>query len=532
MANFIEELINSDLRERRHTSIVTRFPPEPNGYLHIGHAKAICLNYGLAVKFRGICNLRFDDTNPIKEDEEYVDAIFEDMKWMGWRGNVYYASDYFEKMFECAVQLIKKGKAYVDNSTPEQIKQMRGDLTHPGTNSEARNRDIETNLKMFYDMRKGIYGDGMCVLRAKIDMASPNINMRDPVIYRVLKIKHHKAGDKWNIYPMYDFAHPLEDAIEGITHSCCSLEFEDHRPLYDWVLENCGDFKVIPHQYEFARLNIMGVPMSKRYLKKLVDDQVVDGWDDPRMPTLCGLRRRGYTATAIRDFCEKIGISKSNSIVDPALLESCIREELNLSATRVMAAVYPIQLIINNRPDNWIESLEFNTVIDGILKQNRKITISKNLYIDRADFSQNPPPKYKRLTVGNKVRLKSAYIITCTHFDIDNNGQIDTIYCDIIEGTKSGIDTTIKASGVIQWVDANNCVDISINQFNSLVDIEGKPNQRSLTTIPAKLEKYAHTQKGTFQFLRHGYYCFDIKNKKVNKNILNEIVGLKDGFKK
>jgi len=532
MANFIEEAINSDLMSGRIDKVVTRFPPEPNGYLHIGHAKAICLNLGLALKYRGICNLRFDDTNPTKEDEEYVSAILQDIKWLGWRGNVYYASDYFEQMFDAAVRLIKKGKAYVDESSAEEIKSMRGDLTHPGTESQARGRDCQTNLQMFYDMQQGKYVDGQVVLRAKIDMASPNMNMRDPVIYRVLKAKHHRVGTKWNVYPMYDFAHPLEDAIEGITHSCCSLEFEDHRPLYDWVLRECWERLPVPRQYEFARLNIAGVPMSKRYLKNLVEQGTVDGWDDPRMPTLCGLRRRGYTPTAIADFCEKIGISKSNSVVDIALLESCIREELNLTATRVMAVIDPIKLVLTNRPQDFCESLVFETVIDGVVKQKREIKITNQLYIDRADFEQNPPPKYKRMTIGSLVRLKSGYIVKCTSCDIDSSGKVSAVYAQIVEGTKSGTDTTVKASGVIQWVNANDCTDITIRKFLPLVDDSGLEKE-SLKVLNAKIENAAFDyKKGAFQFVRHGYYCFDVKDGKKQKKVFNEIVSLKDGFNK
>ena len=536
MGNFLEEIIESDIKSGKTPNIITRFPPEPNGYLHIGHAKSICLNYGLAQKYGGKFNLRFDDTNPVKEDDEFVASIVADVKWLGADGDVLFASDYFETMYECAVKLIEKGLAYVDDVSAEQMREMRGTLTEKGVESKNRNRGKEENLKLFEDMKNGLIGDGELVLRAKIDMASPNMNMRDPIIYRVLKAHHHRQKDKWNIYPMYDFAHPLEDALEKVTHSCCSLEFEDHRPLYDWVIDNC-DVTDKPHQYEFARLNIERTIMSKRYLKKLVDEKFVDGWDDPRMPTLAGLRRRGYTPSSIREFCERIGVAKANSEVETGQLESCIREELNLTAARAMAVLEPLELEIVNRGDDFAEQLEFSYNL-GEDEKTREISFSKNLYIEKSDFSLDPPPKYKRLTLGGTVRLKSAYIIHCTGCDKDENGNPTKVYAEIIEGTKSGQDNSgLKVKGVIHWVNKKDCVSVSARLYDYLLDDDktGKDfserlNKESLKICNAKAEKYLGScAKGeSFQFLRQGYFVRDIKSDGL---VFNRIVGLKDGFK-
>ena len=535
MGNFLEEIIESDIASGKTPAISTRFPPEPNGYLHIGHAKSICLNYGLAKKYGGKFNLRFDDTNPVKEDDEFVASIVADVKWLGAEGDVLFASDYFETMYDCAVKLIKKGLAYVDDVTAEQMKEMRGTLTEKGTESKHRNRPVNENLKLFEDMKNGLVADGALVLRAKIDMASPNMNMRDPIIYRVLKAHHHRQKDKWNIYPMYDFAHPIEDAVEGITHSICTLEFEDHRPLYDWVLDNCWD-GARPHQYEFARLNVERTIMSKRYLKKLVDEGVVDGWDDPRMPTLAGMRRRGYTPSSIREFCERIGVAKANSEVETGQLESCIREELNATATRAMAVLEPLELEIVNRDDGFSEKLEFSYTL-GEEEKSRKISFSKNLYIEKSDFSLDPPPKYKRLTLGGTVRLKSAYIIRCINCDKDENGQPVKVYAEIIEGTKSGQDNSgLKVKGVIHWVDKKSCVDLTARLYDYLLDDDktGKDfserlNKDSLKVCAAKGEKFLGKVKQgeSFQFLRQGYFVRDIKSDGLT---FNRIVGLKDTF--
>ena len=539
MGNFIEEIIEKDLREGKVDGIITRFPPEPNGYLHIGHAKSICLNYyGTAVKYNGKCNLRFDDTNPVKEDDEFVNSIIADVRWLGWQGDVYFASDYFQTMYECAVKLIQKGKAYVDDVTPEQMREMRGTLTEPGKESKHRNRPIEESLKLFEDMKNGLIADGALVLRAKIDMASPNINMRDPIIYRVLKATHHRQGDKWCIYPMYDFAHPIEDAVENITHSICTLEFEDHRPLYDWVLREC-EFENPPHQYEFARLNIERTIMSKRYLKKLVDEGFVEGWDDPRMPTIAGLRRRGYTPTALKEFCERIGVAKANSEVESGQLESCIRDELNMTAERAMAVLDPIEMVITNRPDDYVEQMDFEINPNAEEKQTRKITFSNKLYIERSDFEVVPPPKYKRLTVGGVVRLKGAYIVRCTGYE-EEDGKVVRVYCEVIDGTKSGEDTgAVKAKGVIHWVDAKNCIDLDARLYDYLLlpedgihtDFSERMNHQSLISCKAKGEAYLSEAKSlqSFQFMRVGYFC---KDSKSQGNVFNRVVGLKDGYKK
>lgn len=539
MANFIEEIIEKDLSEGKVSEIITRFPPEPNGYLHIGHAKSICLNYyGTAVKYGGKCNLRFDDTNPVKEDDEFVRSIVADVEWLGWKGEVYFASDYFDVMYETAVKLIKKGKAYVDDVTPDQMREMRGTLTEPGIESKHRNRPIEESLALFEDMKAGKIADGALVLRAKIDMASPNINMRDPIIYRVLKATHHRQGDKWCIYPMYDFAHPIEDAVEGVTHSICTLEFEDHRPLYDWVLRE-GEFVNPPHQYEFARLNLERTIMSKRYLKKLVDEHFVDGWDDPRMPTIAGIRRRGYTPTAIRDFCEKIGVAKANSEVELSLLESCIRDELNFTADRAMAVLRPIELVITNLPEDYTEKVTVEVNPNAPENGMREVDFSPRLYIEKEDFAVVPPPKYKRLTPGGVVRLKGAYIIRATGYD-EENGEVTRVYAEVIEGSKSGADNSgVKAKGVIHWVDAKTAVDMTVNLYDSLLlpydgvheDFSERLNPNSRTVLAAKGEKMLAESKPltSYQFVRTGYFCRDGKYDGVT---FNQVVSLKDGYKK
>ena len=539
MANFIEEIIEKDLSEGRVSEVITRFPPEPNGYLHIGHAKSICLNYyGTAVKYGGKCNLRFDDTNPVKEDDEFVRSIVADVEWLGWKGEVYFASDYFDVMYETAVKLIKKGKAYVDDVTPDQMREMRGTLTEPGIESKHRNRPVEESLALFEDMKAGKVADGALVLRAKIDMASPNINMRDPIIYRVLKATHHRQGDKWCIYPMYDFAHPIEDAVEGVTHSICTLEFEDHRPLYDWVLRE-GEFVNPPHQYEFARLNLERTIMSKRYLKKLVDEHFVDGWDDPRMPTIAGIRRRGYTPTAIRDFCEKIGVAKANSEVELSLLESCIRDELNFTADRAMAVLHPIELVLTNLPEDYTEKVSVEVNPNAPEKGTREVDFSSRLYIEAEDFAVNPPPKYKRLTPGGVVRLKGAYIIRATGYD-EENGEVRRVYAEVIEGSHSGADNSgVKAKGVIHWVDAKTAVDMTVNLYDSLLlpydgvheDFSERLNPNSRVVLKAKGEKMLADSKPltSYQFVRTGYFCRDGKYDGVT---FNQVVSLKDGYKK
>lgn len=537
MPNFIEEIIEKDLADGKISEVITRFPPEPNGYLHIGHAKSICLNYyGTAVKYGGKCNLRFDDTNPVKEDDEFVKSIIADVEWLGWKGEVLYASDYFGTMYECAVKLIKKGKAYVDDVTPEQMKEMRGTLTQPGIESKNRNRSVEESLKLFEDMKNGLIADGALVLRAKIDMASPNINMRDPIIYRVLKATHHRQGDKWCIYPLYDFAHPIEDAVEGITHSICTLEFEDHRPFYDWVIDEC-EFEKKPHQYEFARLNIERTIMSKRYLKKLVEEGFVDGWDDPRMPTIAGLRRRGYTPTALKEFCERIGVAKANSEVEAGQLESCIRDELNMTAERAMAVLNPLELVITNRSDDYCEQIDFEINPNNPDLGTRKVTFSNKLYIDKSDFEVIPPPKYKRMTVGAYTRLKGAYIVKCTGYD-EQDGRVTRVYAEIVEGTHSGEDNSgVKAKGVIQWVDAKNCIDLDARVYDYLLlpydgiheDFSERMNKNSRVDYKAKGEAYLAFAKPlqSFQFMRIGYFCKDTKD---GDNAFNQVVGLKDSY--
>lgn len=538
--NFIEEIIDGDLASGKVNSVYTRFPPEPNGYLHVGHAKSLCINFGIAKKYGGKCNLRFDDTNPCKEDQEYVRSIKEDINWLGFQWDkLLFASDYFDVMFDCAVKLINKGLAYVSDETAEEIRQRRGTLTEPGVESPFRNRSVEENLQLFYDMRDGKFEDGSKVLRAKIDMASPNLNMRDPVIYRVLHATHHNTGDKWCIYPMYDFAHPIEDAHEGITHSICTLEFEDHRPLYDWVVANCDFPAPQPQQIEFARLNITNTIMSKRFLKKLVDEGKVMGWDDPRMPTLSGLRRRGYPAAALRDFCERIGVSKANSEVEESYLQACVRENLNANANRVMAVFDPVKVVLTNYIGCEMLSVEDNPNAAEVTY--RDVPFSSEIYIDRADFALVPPPKYHRLKPDGYVRLKGAYIIHCDEVILDDNGEVAEIRCSVVPNSKSGSDTSgVKVKGVIQWVDANTCVKVQVRKLQSLLNdvVDGvtdftlRFNANSMQVVDAYVEQslLEAQVEDKFQFMRVGYYVLD-KDSNGQNLVFNEIVGLKDSFK-
>ena len=538
--NFIEEIINGDLESGKVKKVYTRFPPEPNGYLHIGHAKSLCINFGIKGKYKGKCNLRFDDTNPSKEDTEYVESIKRDIKWLGFKWDkLLFASDYFDVMFDCAVKLINKGLAYVSDETAEEIKQRRGTLTEAGIESPYRNRSVEENLRLFYEMRDGVHPDGSKVLSAKIDMASPNLNMRDPVIYRVLHATHHNTGDKWCIYPMYDFAHPIEDAHEGITHSICTLEFEDHRPLYDWVVRECEFPNPLPQQIEFARLNVTNTIMSKRYLKKLVDEGKVMGWDDPRMPTLSGLRRRGYPAEALRDFCERIGVSKANSEVEESYLHACVRDNLNRTANRVMAVFDPLKVTLTNYDGSEELTVENNPNAEVLTC--RQVPFSKEIYIDRSDFALVPPPKYYRLKPDGYVRLKGAYIIHCDEAVCDDNGEVVELRCSVVHNSKSGEDESgIKVKGVIQWVDAATCVDVKVRKLQSLLtdvvdgvtDFNDRFNEQSLIEVTAKVEKSLLKAKKEerFQFMRVGYYVLD-KDSKARKLVFNEIVGLKDSFK-
>lgn len=538
--NFIEEIIDSDLASGKVTTVATRFPPEPNGYLHIGHAKSLCINFGIAQKYNGTCNLRFDDTNPCKEDQEYVNSIKADIEWLGFKwDNLYFASDYFDVMFDCAVKLINKGLAYVSDETADEIRERRGTLTEPGIESPYRNRSVEENLKLFYEMRDGKYADGAKVLRAKIDMSSPNVNMRDPIIYRVLHATHHNTGDKWCIYPMYDFAHPIEDAHEGITHSICTLEFEDHRPLYDWVVKNCDFPEPLPQQIEFARLNITNTIMSKRYLKKLVDEGKVLGWDDPRMPTLSGLRRRGIPAEALKDFCERIGVSKANSEVEEGYLYSCVRDNLNQNTDRVLAVFDPLKVVLTNYDGSEELAVENNPNAENVTCRN--VPFSHELYIDRSDFALVPPPKYYRLKPDGYVRLKGAYIIHCDEAVTDSEGNVTELHCSVVPNSKSGNDESgIKVKGVIQWVDAATCVDVTVRKLQSLLtdpvdgitDFNQRFNEDSMKLVSAKVEPSLKNAKvgDKFQFMRVGYYVLD-RDSKDGQLVFNEIVGLKDGFK-
>ena len=543
-SNFIRNIIIDDLESGKTSKVITRFPPEPNGYLHIGHAKSICLNFSLADEFNGETNLRFDDTNPIKEDTEYVESIKEDVKWLGFDwDNLFFASNYFDTMYEKAILLIKKGKAYVCDLTPEEIKEYRGSLTEPGKDSPYRNRTVEENLNLFERMKNGEFKDGEKVLRAKIDMTSPNINMRDPIIYRIAHSTHHNTGDKWCIYPMYDFAHPLEDAIEGVTHSICTLEFEDHRPLYDWIVKEC-EMENVPRQYEFARLNITNTVMSKRKLKLLVDNKIVDGWDDPRMPTIAGLRRRGYTPKSIRNFCSEIGVAKSASTVDEQLLEYFIREDLNVSAERAMAVINPLKLVITNYPEGQSELLPVEKNPNDKEAGTKNVTFSRELYIEREDFMENPPKKYFRLFPGNEVRLRGAYFVKCTDVIKDENGNVTEIHCTYDPETKSGSGFTgRKVKGTIHWVDANNAVPAEFRLYEPLIldDVEenkGKDfldqiNPNSLTVCNGYVEADLKDAKVNtkYQLVRNGYFNVDPKDSTNEHLVLNRIVSLKSSFK-
>lgn len=539
-SNFIHNIIDQDLQSHKYGDRVhTRFPPEPNGYLHIGHAKSICLNFSTAEKYHGKCNLRYDDTNPVKEDMEYVDAIEEDVKWLGFQWDKrLWASDYFDKMYEFAVRLIKKGSAFVCDLNADQIREYRGTLKEPGKESPYRNRSVEENLKLFEEMKEGKYKDGEKVLRAKIDMASPNINMRDPVIYRISHTEHHNTGGKYCIYPMYDYAHPIEDAIEGITHSICTLEFEDHRPLYDWVLKEL-EWEAPPQQIEFARLNLTNTVMSKRHLKSLVDDGVVEGWDDPRMPTIAGLRRRGYTPESIRDFCERIGVSKANSTVDVALLEHCVREDLKEKVKSRNVVEDPIKIVITNYPEEQTEEMEIENNRAVPEMGSRMVPFSRELYVDGADFMEEPVKKYFRLFPGNEVRFKGAYFITCNEVIKNEDGSIKELHCTYDPQTRSGSGFEgRKVKGTIHWVDAKTAVKIKIRNYDYLM-IENEEGQQILN--PDSLNEtwgYAEpsvmeAQPGErFQFFRHGYYIADTKLTNENEKVFNKIVGLKSSWKK
>lgn len=547
--NFIHDFINEDIAENGRfegKKVHTRFPPEPNGYLHIGHAKAICIDFGTAEKFGGICNLRMDDTNPTKEDVEYVDAIKEDIKWLGfdWDDRFFYASEYFEQMYEYAVELIKKGLAYVCELTPEQVREYRGDTQTPAK-SPYRDRPIEESLDLFERMKNGEFEDGKMTLRAKIDLASGNFNMRDPVIYRINRLHHHRTGDKWCIYPMYDFAHPIEDAIEGITHSLCSLEFEAHRPLYDWVINNISA-PCKPRQIEFARLGINNTVMSKRKLRELVEKSYVDGWDDPRMPTLCGLRRRGYTPKAIRSFIDQIGVSKVNSIVEYSFLEHCLRDDLNETAQRVMCVIHPIKLVLTNYPEGKTEEFEVENNPNRPEDGTRTVTFSRESYIEAEDFMEEPIKKYQRLYPGNEVRLKGTYIVKCTGCKKDENGNVVEVYAEYDPETRGGnTPDGRKVRGTIHWVDANNCADAEVRLYDNLFTVPDPDvgdrnfldylNPTSLEVLQnCKAEKSLENAEApqSFQFMRLGYFCVDNKDSSKEHLVFNRSVSLKDGFRK
>ena len=542
-SNFIRNIVIQDLESGKHKEIITRFPPEPNGYLHIGHAKSIVLNFELAAEFNGKTYLRFDDTNPTKEEIEYVESIKEDVKWLGFQWDaLYFASDYFQEMYERAILLIKKGLAYVDDLSAEEIREYRGTLTEPGKESPYRNRTIEENLDLFERMKKGEFKDGSRVLRAKIDMTSPNINMRDPVIYRILHETHHNTGDEWCIYPMYDYAHPLEDAIEGITHSICTMEFEDHRPLYDWFVKEC-EMEHIPQQIEFARLNITNTVMSKRKLKQFVDEGIVDGWDDPRMPTISGLRRRGYTPKAIRDFCREIGVAKNQSVVDEQMLEHFIRQDLNEIAPRTMAILRPLKVIITNYPEDQVEMLDAENHPEDPSLGTRKIPFSREIYIEQEDFMEDPPKKYFRLFPGNEVRLKHAYFIKCNDVVKDKDGNIVELHCTYDIETKSGTGFKgRKVKGTIHWIDANHCIPAEFRLYEPLIldekEEEGKHfleqvNPNSLEVLHGFVEENMKDAKPNekFQFFRHGYFNVDPKHSKDGNLVFNRIVSLRSSFK-
>ncbi|MBP3595469.1 MAG: glutamine--tRNA ligase/YqeY domain fusion protein [Lachnospiraceae bacterium] len=544
--NFIEMIIEKDLAEGKHTNIVTRFPPEPNGYLHIGHAKSILLNYGLAKKYGGKFNLRFDDTNPTKEKTEFVESIKADVKWVGgdFEDRLFFASDYFDQMYEGAIKLIKKGKAYVCDLTAEEIRAYRGDFENPGKNSPYRDRSVEENLALFEAMKNGEFEDGTKVLRAKIDMASPNINMRDPVIYRVARMTHHNTGDKWCIYPMYDFAHPIEDAIEGVTHSICTLEFEDHRPLYDWVVREL-EYPNPPQQIEFAKMYLTNVITGKRYIKRLVENGTVDGWDDPRLVSIAALRRRGFTPESLQLFMELCGVSKANSSVDYAMLEYCIREDLKLKKNRVMAVLDPVKLVIDNYPEDQIEYLDAPNNLENEALGERKLPFGRELYIDRDDFMIEPPKKYFRLFPGNEVRLMNAYFVTCTGYETDEDGKVTVVHCTYDPETKSGSGFEgRKVKGTIHWVAAKTAVQCEVRLYENLVDeskgavynedgsVNLNPNSRTILTNcfvePSVADAKAYD---SFQFLRNGYFCVDCKDSTPEHLVFNRIVSMKSSYK-
>ena len=543
--NFIEQIIEKDLAEGKYETICTRFPPEPNGYLHIGHAKSILLNYGLSQEYNGKFNLRFDDTNPTKEKIEFVESIKADVKWLGadWEDRLFFASNYFDQMYEAAIKLIKKGKAFVCDLTAEQIREYRGTLTEPGKNSPYRDRSVEENLDLFERMKNGEFEDGTKVLRAKIDMASPNINMRDPVIYRVAHMTHHNTGDKWCIYPMYDFAHPIEDAIEGVTHSICTLEFEDHRPLYDWVVREL-EYQYPPKQIEFAKLYLTNVVTGKRYIKRLVEEGIVDGWDDPRLVSIAALRRRGFTPESIKMFVELCGVSKANSSVDYAMLEYCIREDLKLKRSRVMAILDPVKLIIDNYPEGQIEELEAPNNMENETLGTRKVPFGKELYIEREDFMVEPPKKYKRLYPGNEVRLMNAYFVTCVGYDTDEDGNVTAVHCTYDPASKGGNSPAgRKVKGTIHWVSAQDNVQAEVRLYENIIDEEKgvynedgslNLNPNSLTVLKnCYVEKSLKDAKAydSFQFVRNGFFCVDAKDSKEGALVFNRIVSLKSSFK-
>ncbi len=546
-SNFIHDFIDEDLEKGVYDHVQTRFPPEPNGYLHIGHAKAICINFTTAQKYKGICNLRLDDTNPQKEDTEYVDAIKEDIKWLGfeWK-DCFFASSYFDFLYECALRLIDKGLAYVDDLTAEQIKEYRGTLTEPGKNSPYRDRSVEENRDLFRRMTEGEFENGEKVLRAKVDMASPNMNMRDPVIYRIAHIPHHQTGDKWCVYPMYDFAHPLSDAREGVTHSLCSLEFENHRPIYDWFVQNC-DIEMPPRQIEFARLNLNYSLTSKRKCLALVNEGIVDGWDDPRMVTLSGMRRRGYPPAAIRTFCDRIGVSKAYSVVDYALLEACVRDELNSNAPRAMAVLHPLKVVIDNYPEDKTETLEVELHPDHPEMGTRQVTFSKEIYVEQEDFMIEPVKKYFRLFPGNEVRLKSAYLVTCTGYDLDENGQVSCVHCTYDPESKGGnAPDGRKVRGTLHWVSKKDSFKATIKLYDRLFNVENPSdetdgdfrknlNPDSLVILEnCLIEGSLHDSVkpgDTFQFMRQGYFCVD-KDSTPDKPVFNRTVQLNSSWGK
>ena len=542
--NFIERIIDEDIASGKTKKVITRFPPEPNGYLHIGHAKSILLNHGIARQYGGQFNFRFDDTNPVKEKEEFAESIMEDVKWLGaeWDGDVLYASDYFDKMYEAALTLIKTGKAYVCDLTAEEIRETRGTLTEPGKESPYRNRSIEENLKLFEEMKEGRYADGEKVLRAKIDMAAGNINMRDPVIYRIARLSHHRTGDKWCIYPMYDFAHPLEDAFEGITHSLCTLEFEDHRPLYDWFVENVG-FENPPQQIEFAKLYIKNSVTGKRYIKKLVDDGVVESWSDPRLLTISGLRRRGYTPEAIAAFVDMVGVTKAQGEVELPMLEYAIREDLKIKTKRIMAVLDPVKVVIDNYPEGEVELLEVPNNMENEDLGTRQVPFSRELYIEREDFMEEPPKKYFRLFPGNEVRFMNAYFVKCTGIEKDADGKITVIHCEYDPATKGGNSEERKVKGTIHWVSASECINAPVRLYENLVDEEKgvydeegnlNLNPSSLTMADAAVfEPYIkEIEPGErFQFVRNGYFMADEQDSKKGEPVFNRIVSLKSSYR-